>query len=103
MATSVHTETIRVDEATGRRTIAMNLGPQHPATHGTLRVKLELDGENVVSAEPEIGFLHTGFEKLLGRRADRKRKLYNGRIECAYYQFHGPRPHEREYRISNKE
>lgn len=64
MAAPVHTETIRVDEATGRRTIAMNLGPQHPATHGTLRVKLELDGENVVSAEPEIGFLHTGFEKL---------------------------------------
>lgn len=32
------------------------------------------------------------FEKTIGRRADRKRKLYNGRIECAYYQFHGPRP-----------
>lgn len=47
-----------------RQTITMNLGPQHPATHGTLRVKLELDGEIVVRAEPEIGFLHTGFEKL---------------------------------------
>ncbi len=42
----------------------MNLGPQHPATHGTLRVMLELDGEIIVKAEQEIGFLHTGFEKL---------------------------------------
>jgi len=33
-----------------------------------------------------------GFEKLIGRKADRRRKLYNGRIECTYYQFHGPRP-----------
>ncbi len=35
---------------------------------------------------------HRDFERLFGRRADRKRKLYNGRIECQYYQFHGPRP-----------
>jgi NADH dehydrogenase I D subunit len=45
-------------------TIAMNIGPQHPATHGTLRLKVELDGEVIVRCEPEIGFLHTGFEKL---------------------------------------
>jgi putative N6-adenine-specific DNA methylase len=35
---------------------------------------------------------HKGFENLFGRQADRKRKLYNGRIECTYYQYHGPRP-----------
>lgn len=35
---------------------------------------------------------HPDFEKLVGRRADRRRKLYNGRIECTYYQYHGPRP-----------
>ncbi|MCF6228080.1 MAG: NADH dehydrogenase (quinone) subunit D [Planctomycetes bacterium] len=46
------------------QTLKMNFGPQHPATHGTLRIKLEVLGENVVNAEPEIGFLHTGFEKL---------------------------------------
>jgi NADH-quinone oxidoreductase subunit D len=39
------------------------MGPQHPSTHGVLRVVLELDGENILSAKPEIGFLHTGIEK----------------------------------------
>jgi len=43
--------------------IDINMGPQHPSTHGVLRVLLKLDGETVVSAEPEIGFLHTGIEK----------------------------------------
>lgn len=41
----------------------LNLGPQHPSTHGVLRLKLHLDGEVVVSAEPVIGYLHTGVEK----------------------------------------
>ena len=42
----------------------LNFGPQHPATHTTLRVVLELDGERVVRATPHIGYLHSGFEKL---------------------------------------
>ncbi len=42
----------------------LNFGPQHPATHGTLRLVLELDGETVVKATPHLGYLHTGFEKL---------------------------------------
>ena len=46
------------------KTMSMNIGPQHPATHGTLRLKVELDGEVLAKVEPEIGFLHTGFEKL---------------------------------------
>lgn len=41
----------------------LNLGPQHPSTHGVLRIKLRLDGEIVLSAEPVIGYLHTGIEK----------------------------------------
>lgn len=41
----------------------LNLGPQHPSTHGVLRLKLHLNGEIVVSAEPVIGYLHTGVEK----------------------------------------
>lgn len=41
----------------------LNLGPQHPSTHGVLRLKLRLDGEVVISAEPVIGYLHTGIEK----------------------------------------
>ena len=44
-------------------TITVNMGPQHPSTHGVLRLVLELDGETVVTAEPTIGFLHTGIEK----------------------------------------
>lgn len=42
----------------------MNFGPQHPATHTTLRLVLKLDGERVIEATPDIGFLHSGFEKL---------------------------------------
>jgi NADH-quinone oxidoreductase subunit D len=45
------------------RTMVLNMGPQHPSTHGVLRVVLELDGETVVKAIPEIGYLHTGIEK----------------------------------------
>lgn len=41
----------------------LNLGPQHPSTHGVLRLKLRLDGEVVLSAEPVVGYLHTGVEK----------------------------------------
>jgi len=44
-------------------TMTVNMGPQHPSTHGVLRLVLELDGESIVSAEPTIGFLHTGIEK----------------------------------------
>ncbi len=43
--------------------MTVNMGPQHPSTHGVLRLVLELDGETVVSVSPTIGFLHTGIEK----------------------------------------
>ncbi len=43
--------------------MTLNMGPQHPATHGVLRVALELDGETVLRARPIIGYLHTGMEK----------------------------------------
>ncbi len=53
-----------VQTATGpARTMVLNMGPQHPSTHGVLRILLELDGETVVKAEPDIGYLHTGIEK----------------------------------------
>src|SRR5215203_3094784 len=44
-------------------TMTVNMGPQHPSTHGVLRLVLELDGETVVSVSPTVGFLHTGIEK----------------------------------------
>ena len=43
--------------------MTLNMGPQHPSTHGVLRVVLELDGETVLKAKPIIGYLHTGMEK----------------------------------------
>jgi len=46
-----------------RETITINMGPQHPSTHGVLRLVLELEGEVVVSCKPVIGYLHTGIEK----------------------------------------
>ena len=51
------------DRALTGDTMLLNMGPQHPSTHGVLRLLLELDGENVVSCVPDIGFLHTGIEK----------------------------------------
>jgi NADH-quinone oxidoreductase subunit D len=54
-----------VSQATDREYLwTLNFGPQHPATHTTLRLILTLDGETVVKAVPDIGFLHSGFEKL---------------------------------------
>jgi NADH-quinone oxidoreductase subunit D len=44
--------------------MVLNLGPQHPATHGTLRLIARLDGEQVISAEPVMGYMHRGYEKL---------------------------------------
>jgi NADH-quinone oxidoreductase subunit D len=53
-----------VETATGpAKTMVLNMGPQHPSTHGVLRVALELDGETVVKADPDLGYLHTGIEK----------------------------------------
>lgn len=48
----------------GTEKMVINFGPSHPATHGTLRVIMELDGEIVTKVTPEIGYLHSGFEKL---------------------------------------
>ena len=44
--------------------MVLNMGPQHPATHGVLRVLLRLDGETIIKAVPELGYLHRGYEKL---------------------------------------
>ena len=49
-------------------TMTVNMGPQHPSTHGVLRLVLELDGETVLSAAPTIGYLHTGIEKTVEQK-----------------------------------
>ena len=53
----------RPEEGPKDRTMVLNMGPQHPSTHGVLRVVLEIDGETVVKLVPDIGYLHTGIEK----------------------------------------
>jgi NADH-quinone oxidoreductase subunit D len=54
------------DHVTGevrQETMIINMGPQHPSTHGVLRLLLELDGETVIRCKPIVGYLHTGIEK----------------------------------------
>ncbi|HEY1116549.1 MAG TPA: hypothetical protein VGE43_02520, partial [Acidimicrobiales bacterium] len=51
------------EEAEEGSTMIINMGPQHPSTHGVLRLMLELDGERVLRTKPVIGYLHTGMEK----------------------------------------
>jgi len=54
-------ETLAPDIKT--ETMVLNMGPQHPSTHGVLRLVLDLDGETVLRCVPHLGYLHTGFEK----------------------------------------
>jgi NADH-quinone oxidoreductase subunit D len=51
------------ETSSGDRTLVLNMGPQHPSTHGVLRLVLEIDGETIVRLKPVIGYLHTGIEK----------------------------------------
>jgi NADH-quinone oxidoreductase subunit D len=50
------------------KSLTLNFGPQHPAAHGVLRLILELDGEVVEKADPHIGLLHRGTEKLINKK-----------------------------------
>ncbi len=52
-----------VFQKTGENTMVVNMGPQHPSTHGVLRVICELEGETIIKAKCQIGYLHTGMEK----------------------------------------
>ena len=51
-------------ESEAKETFVLNLGPQHPATHGVLRVKLTMDGEYIAEAEPVLGYIHRMHEKM---------------------------------------
>ncbi len=53
----------RPEDPTKDRTMILNMGPQHPSTHGVLRLVVEIDGETVLRVVPDIGYLHTGIEK----------------------------------------
>ena len=62
-------------------TMVLNMGPQHPSTHGVLRVILELDGEIVVNAIPDVGFLHTGIEKNMEAKRYEQAEVMTDRMD----------------------
>ncbi len=62
-------------------TVLLNMGPQHPSTHGVLRVLLELDGETIVNAIPDIGYLHTGIEKNMEAKTYIKAEVMSDRLD----------------------
>lgn len=62
-------------------TVLLNMGPQHPSTHGVLRLVLELDGETIVTCIPDIGFLHTGIEKNMEAKTYLKAEVMSDRLD----------------------
>jgi NADH-quinone oxidoreductase subunit D len=69
------------DRAIQGETMLLNMGPQHPSTHGVLRLLLELDGETVVNCIPDIGFLHTGVEKNMEAKTYQKAEVMSDRLD----------------------
>ncbi len=69
------------DRALKGETMVLNMGPQHPSTHGVLRLVLELDGEIVVNCVPDIGFLHTGVEKNMEGKTYQKAEVMTDRLD----------------------
>jgi NADH-quinone oxidoreductase subunit D len=62
-------------------TMLLNMGPQHPSTHGVLRLVLELDGETIITCIPDIGFLHTGIEKNMEAKTYLKAEVMSDRLD----------------------
>src|SRR5688572_9558497 len=62
-------------------TMLLNMGPQHPSTHGVLRLLLELDGETIVNCIPDIGYLHTGIEKNIEAKTYLKAEVMSDRLD----------------------
>ena len=69
------------DRAIEGETVLLNMGPQHPSTHGVLRLLLELDGETVINCIPDIGFLHTGVEKNMEAKTYEKAEVMTDRLD----------------------
>ena len=74
------------------KNLNLNFGPQHPAAHGVLRLILELDGEVVEKADPHIGLLHRGTEKLIENKTYMQAVPYFDRLDyCLLYTSPSPR------------
>src|SRR5690242_5414754 len=71
----------QLDGGLRRDTMTINMGPQHPSTHGVLRLVLTLDGETILKARPEIGYLHTGIEKTAESKSYLKALVLTDRMD----------------------
>jgi len=79
-----HAATVTREEQHGEfetRYMRINVGPQHPSTHGVLRLVVDLDGEEIVGIKPQIGYLHTGFEKTMENRTYQQGVTYANRMD----------------------
>ncbi len=75
-------KTVEIPVAAGdETTYSLRMGPQHPATHGVLRVDLELDGETIITCNPQVGYLHRGFDKLAEHRTYAQALILTDRLD----------------------
>ena len=82
MTNTLHDRTLpKADTILGADELVINMGPQHPSTHGVLRVKLKLDGERVIGSECVIGYLHRGVEKIAENRSYQQFAPYVDRMD----------------------
>ena len=81
MANTVQQDASQKDTLLGADELVLNMGPQHPSTHGVLRVKLKLDGERVRGTECVIGYLHRGVEKIAENRTYQQFAPYVDRMD----------------------
>ena len=72
------------EKALNGETVVLNMGPQHPSTHGVLRLILELDGEIIVNCIPDVGYLHTGIEKNMEAKTYQKAEVLTDRMDYMY-------------------
>ena len=70
------------------KTLNLNFGPQHPAAHGVLRLILELDGEVVEKADPHIGLLHRGTEKLIENKTRSEERRVGKECRSRWSPYH---------------
>ena len=76
------TSTLNIPVAEGSEDkYKLKMGPQHPATHGVLRVDVELDGETIIGCDPQVGYLHRGFEKLAEHRTYAQNLVLTDRLD----------------------
>ena len=70
----------RIQEQAKKESLLLSMGPSHPAMHGTIRIMLELDGERILNAELDVGYLHRGYEKICEHKTYFNQLIYTDRL-----------------------